>query len=81
MFLLPAKEPNLLFKFPCNFAAFGKGKTNYWAMKYIFHPEALTEYAQVVLYTIESDYILILAVMPCSRKPGYWKERRSVEEN
>ena len=50
-------------------------------MKYIFHPEALTEYSQVVLYTIESDYILILAVMHCSRKPGYWKERRSVEEN
>jgi hypothetical protein len=32
-----------------------------------------------ILYTIESDYILILAVMHCSRKPGYWKERRSVE--
>lgn len=29
-----------------------------------------------ILYTIESDYILILAVMHCSRKPGYWKERR-----
>ncbi len=29
-----------------------------------------------ILYTIESDYILILAVMHCSRKPGYWKRRR-----
>ncbi|OWY65726.1 plasmid stabilization protein [cyanobacterium TDX16] len=28
-----------------------------------------------ILYTVESEYILILAVMQCSRKPGYWKER------
>lgn len=96
-------------------------------MKYVFHPEALTEYAEAVqyyaeqrvevpqafidavedavyrireaptrwnvidedvrrcltrkfpygiLYTIEQDYILILAVMHCSRDPGYWKSRR-----
>jgi len=96
-------------------------------MKYVFHPEALTEYAGAVqyyseqraevaqafinavedavyqirespnrwslvddnvrrcltrkfpygiLYTIEQDYILILAVMHCSRKPGYWKNRQ-----
>jgi toxin ParE1/3/4 len=29
-----------------------------------------------ILYTIEPDYILILAVMHCSREPGYWKNRR-----
>ena len=96
-------------------------------MRYVFHPEAFTEYAQAVqyyaeqrvevaqafidavedaiyrireaptrwsvidedirrcltrkfpygiLYTIEQDYILILAVMHCSREPGYWKSRR-----
>jgi toxin ParE1/3/4 len=96
-------------------------------MKYVFHPEALNEYAEAVqyyvqqraevaqafidavenavyqirespnrwnlvdedvrrcltrkfpyaiLYTIEQDYILILAVMHCSREPGYWKSRR-----
>lgn len=28
-----------------------------------------------VLYTIERDYILNLAVMHCSREPGYWKYR------
>ncbi len=28
-----------------------------------------------VLYTIEQDYVLILAVMHCSREPGYWKYR------
>ena len=28
-----------------------------------------------VLYTIENDYILILAVMHGSRKPGYWHDR------
>ncbi len=101
-------------------------------MKYIFHPEALTEYAEAVgyyadrrvelgqglvdaiedaifqiresptrwwitdeevrqylvkkfpygiIYSIEPDYILILAVMHCSREPGYWKERRSFEQN
>ncbi|MGA7932441.1 MAG: type II toxin-antitoxin system RelE/ParE family toxin [Kovacikia sp.] len=95
-------------------------------MRYVFHPEALTEYAEAVqyyteqrvevaqafinsiedtvyrisesperyaaidddvwrcmarrfpyeiLYTIEQDYILILAVMHCSREPGYWKSR------
>jgi toxin ParE1/3/4 len=96
-------------------------------MKYVFHPEALTEYTEAVryytaqrvevaqafinaiedtvyriresptryagiddevrrcmarkfpygiLYTIEQDYILIVAVMHCSREPGYWKLRR-----
>jgi plasmid stabilization system protein ParE len=28
-----------------------------------------------ILYTIEADFILIVAVMHFSRKPGYWKER------
>ena len=28
-----------------------------------------------ILYTVERDSILILAVMHCSRKPGYWKRR------
>ncbi|MBD2246244.1 type II toxin-antitoxin system RelE/ParE family toxin [Nostoc sp. FACHB-888] len=28
-----------------------------------------------ILYTIEEDYVLILAVMHCSREPGYWKKR------
>ncbi|MGL4500809.1 MAG: type II toxin-antitoxin system RelE/ParE family toxin, partial [Planktothrix sp.] len=95
--------------------------------KYVFHPEALAEYAEAVqyyakqssevaqafinviedavyrikesptrwaifdenvrrcltrkfpysiLYTIEPDYILILAVTHCSREPGYWKNRQ-----
>ena len=30
-----------------------------------------------ILYTIEKDYLLIVAVMHCSRKPGYWKHRVS----
>ncbi|MBD2175510.1 type II toxin-antitoxin system RelE/ParE family toxin [Pseudanabaena sp. FACHB-1998] len=29
-----------------------------------------------ILYTIEEDYILILAVMHCSREVGYWKNRK-----
>lgn len=28
-----------------------------------------------ILYTIEEDYILIVAVAHCSREPGYWKHR------
>lgn len=28
-----------------------------------------------VLYTIEADFILIVAVMHGSREPGYWKRR------
>ena len=28
-----------------------------------------------ILYTIETDYILIVAVAHCSREPGYWKHR------
>ncbi len=28
-----------------------------------------------ILYTIERDSIFILAVMHCSRRPGYWKDR------
>jgi plasmid stabilization system protein ParE len=30
-----------------------------------------------VLYTIEADYVLIIAVAHCSREPGYWKHRMS----
>jgi len=29
-----------------------------------------------ILYTIEADFVLILAVMHCSREPGYWKNRQ-----
>lgn len=28
-----------------------------------------------VLYTIEPDYILIVAVMHCHQAPGYWRSR------
>jgi toxin ParE1/3/4 len=28
-----------------------------------------------VLYTIEPEFVLIVAVMHCSREPGYWKSR------
>lgn len=28
-----------------------------------------------ILYTIEEDYILIVAVMHCSREPSCWKHR------
>lgn len=28
-----------------------------------------------IYYTIEDDYILIIAVMHMSRNPGYWKSR------
>jgi toxin ParE1/3/4 len=28
-----------------------------------------------VLYTIELDYVLIIAVMHCRREPGYWRHR------
>lgn len=28
-----------------------------------------------ILYSIESGYILIIAVMHCSREPGYWSHR------
>lgn len=28
-----------------------------------------------VLYSIEGDFIYIIGVMHCSRKPGYWKTR------
>ncbi|HEV7396804.1 MAG TPA: type II toxin-antitoxin system RelE/ParE family toxin [Pyrinomonadaceae bacterium] len=29
-----------------------------------------------VLYTIEPDFLLIVAVMHCSREPGYWRGRK-----
>lgn len=28
-----------------------------------------------ILYSIESDSILVIAVMHCHREPGYWKSR------
>lgn len=32
-----------------------------------------------VLYTVETDYILIIAVIHCHREPGYWRHR--IERN
>ena len=28
-----------------------------------------------ILYTVEPDYVLIVAVAHCSREPGYWRHR------
>lgn len=28
-----------------------------------------------VLFTVEQDYVLIVAVMHCHREPGYWRNR------
>ena len=30
-----------------------------------------------ILYSIEADHVLILAVMHCHRRPGYWRTRSS----
>ena len=30
-----------------------------------------------IFYTIEDDYVLIVAVAHCSKEPGYWKHRVS----
>lgn len=35
----------------------------------------LRVFPYVVLYTIEPDYILIVAVMHGKRRPGYWRHR------
>lgn len=36
----------------------------------------LRVFPYAVLYTIERDRVLVVAVMHCSRKPGYWKARK-----
>ncbi|NEP13241.1 MAG: type II toxin-antitoxin system RelE/ParE family toxin [Symploca sp. SIO2C1] len=33
------------------------------------------KFPYAILYAIEEDYILIVAVMHCNRKPEYWQER------
>jgi toxin ParE1/3/4 len=35
------------------------------------------KFLYAVLYSIEQDYLLIIAVMHCSREPNYWKDRQS----
>ena len=35
----------------------------------------ITRFPYGIYYTVENDYILIIAVMHMSRKPGYWKDR------
>jgi hypothetical protein len=32
-----------------------------------------------ILYTVEEDFVLIVAVMHCHRKPGYWRRRVETE--
>ena len=32
-------------------------------------------FSYAILYTIEGDYVLIVAVMHCSREPDYWRAR------
>jgi hypothetical protein len=33
------------------------------------------KFPYAILYTLEQDFILIIAVAPASREPGYWKHR------
>jgi toxin ParE1/3/4 len=30
-----------------------------------------------ILYTVEAQFLLVVAVMHCHREPGYWKHRAS----
>lgn len=34
-----------------------------------------------ILYTVEPDFVLIVAVMHCHRKPDYWRERIRPEQS
>lgn len=34
------------------------------------------KFPYAIIYTVEQDYILILAVMHCSREPNYWSNRQ-----
>lgn len=35
----------------------------------------LKVFPYAVLYSIEPDFVLVIAVMHCSREPGYWRRR------
>ena len=35
----------------------------------------LARFPYGILYTVEEDYILIVAIMHLSREPGYWRHR------
>lgn len=35
----------------------------------------VSKFPYAILYSIEEEYILIIAVMHCSRKPKYWQKR------
>jgi len=37
----------------------------------------MRRFPYAVLYVIEPNYVLIIAVMHCHRKPGYWRYRIS----
>jgi plasmid stabilization system protein ParE len=39
------------------------------------HRHLIKRFPFGIYYTIEGDYILIVAVMHMSRRPGYWKKR------
>ena len=34
-----------------------------------------SRFPYAILYTVEPDYVLIIAVMHCRREPGYWHHR------
>ncbi len=38
-------------------------------------PRVIQRWPYGVLYTIEPEFILVVAVMHGSREPGYWKRR------
>jgi len=41
----------------------------------------IRKFPYAILYTVEEDLILIVAVMHFSRKPRYWKNRTSQNSN
>ena len=49
----------------------------YPAIEADVHRYLALKFPYAILYTIETDYILILAVMHCKQKTGYWQSRLS----
>lgn len=39
------------------------------------HRHLTRVFPYAVLYAVESDRVLVVAVMHCHRKPGYWRDR------
>ena len=58
----------------------GEGPTRWRTFEADIRRCLVRTFPYAVLYSIEPDYVLVIAVMHCRREPGYWRHRTKSQD-